>query len=363
MRRRLLIWFAILGLAIPLAWMGRASVLGQEVPKPAGDLVRVTARDLDTVIKATGVVKPALGSEVRVGAQLTGVVKQLYVQTGDRVSRGQLLLELDSRALRARRDQAVAAADSARANLDYAENDWRRQSALAESGVISAGALEGIERSRAVAKAALAESKAQLAYARSQLVDTQVRSPMSGVVAAVNVQTGELVSNNSTNSGCLTVIDLARLEIWAYVDETDIGRIRSGQQVRFNVDTYPDFEYAGEVVAIYPKPEIRDNVVNYVTTIRFSNVPDRLLRPEMTTNVRIILERRAGVPTLPRRAILRERGRSYVLLPQARGSVRRDVTLGSRDDQYVEIARGLNGGEQVFLSNPTAAASNQEQKL
>lgn len=361
MRRRLLIWFAILGLAIPLAWMGRASVLGQDVPKPTGDMVAVAARDLDTVVKATGVVKPTLGSEVRVGAQLTGVVKQLYVQTGDSVNRGQLLLELDSRALRAKRDQAVATADSARANLNYAENDWRRQSALAESGVISAGALDGVERSRAVARAAVAETQAQLAYARSQLTDTQVRSPIGGVVAAVNVQTGELVSNNSTSSGCLTIIDLARLEVWAYVDETDIGRIRSGQQVRFNVDTYPDFEYSGEVVAIYPKPEIRDNVVNYVTTIRFSNVRDRLLRPEMTTNVRIILERRERVPTLPRRALRRDHGQSYVLVPHERGALRRDVTLGSRDDQYVEIARGLSAGEQVLLSDP-AAASNQEQK-
>ncbi|HMA91189.1 MAG TPA: efflux RND transporter periplasmic adaptor subunit [Polyangiaceae bacterium] len=358
----MLIWFGVLGLAIPLAWLGRANVLGEKADGPASDVVRASARDLDTLVKATGVVKPMLGSEIRVGAQLTGVVRRLYVQTGEPVKRGQLLLELDARGLRAKRDQAAAAAESARANLSYAENDWQRQSALARSGVISAGALDAVERSRAVAKATAAEAQAQLAYARSQLADARVTSPMNGIVAAVNVQMGELVSNDPTSSGCVTIIDLERLEVWAYVDETDIGRVRAGQKVNFSVDTYPDQEYSGEVSTIYPKPEIRDNVVNYVAAIRFDNVPERLLRPEMTTNVRIILERREGVLTLPRRAVRRDRGQSYVLIPHARGAQRREVTLGSRDDNYVEVKRGLNAGDQILLSDPSAEASNQEQK-
>ena len=75
--------------------------------------------------------------------------------------------------------------------------------------------------------------------------------------------------------------------MWAYVDETDIGRIRIGQPATFTVDTYGATKFAGEVTAIYPQAEIRDNVVNYVTVIRFEPPPDKVLRPEMTATVRI----------------------------------------------------------------------------
>ena len=85
----------------------------------------------------------------------------------------------------------------------------------------------------------------------------------------------------------MTLVDLTRLEVRAYVDETDIGRVRIGQQARFTVDTYPGQEFDGRVTAVYPQAEIRDNVVDYVTVIRFDPPRDRTLRPEMTTTVRI----------------------------------------------------------------------------
>ena len=85
----------------------------------------------------------------------------------------------------------------------------------------------------------------------------------------------------------VTIVDLARLELWAYVDETDIGRIEVGQTARFTVDTWKDHEFVGRVTAVYPQAEIRDNVVNYVTVVRFEPPRERTLRPEMTATVKI----------------------------------------------------------------------------
>ena len=84
--------------------------------------------------------------------------------------------------------------------------------------------------------------------------------------------------------------------MWAYVDETDIGRIRVGQRARFTVDTFGNEEFDGEVRQIYPQPEIRDNVVDYVTVVRFRPEAGERLRPEMTTSVRIATERAARRP-------------------------------------------------------------------
>ncbi len=92
---------------------------------------------------------------------------------------------------------------------------------------------------------------------------------MAGVVASVSTQEGETVAASFAAPTFVTLLDLARLEVWAYVDETDIGRIHRGQDATFTVDTYGDDEFAGRVTAIYPQAEIRDNVVNYVAVIRF----------------------------------------------------------------------------------------------
>src|SRR5207248_1630317 len=142
-------------------------------------------------------------------------------------------------------------------------------------------------RAYAVAEQQVAGARANLDFAAAQLDYSKIVAPIGGVVASVATQEGETVAASFAAPTFVTLIDLSRLEVWAYVDETDIGRIRVGQPARFTVDTYGDQEFAGRVTAIYPRPEIRDNVVNYVTVIRFDPPRDRTLRPEMTTTVRI----------------------------------------------------------------------------
>jgi HlyD family secretion protein len=152
----------------------------------------------------------------------------------------------------------------------------------------------------------------------------------------------------------VTLVDLARLEVWAYVDETDIGRIQKGQSARFTVDTYPDHEFEGRVTAVYPQAEIRDNVVNYVTVVTFDPPRGRTLRPEMTTTVRIAIETRDEVLAVPRRAVRREQGRTFVLTPAGE---KRWVTVGSRDETDCEIVDGLREGDKVLLGESRAESA------
>jgi HlyD family secretion protein len=319
-----------------------------------GEIVRVTRRTLGSKVKATGVVKPRIGAEVKVGSRVSGVVARLHVRIGDAVARGQLLAELETRELAARRDQAAAALAATEATLQYARSDLERKRALRGAELLSAADLDVAERSRAVAEQQFTEAAANLDFASTQLGYSRITAPIAGIVASVATQEGETVAASLAAPTFVTLVDLARLEVWAYVDETDIGRIQKGQSARFTVDTYPDHEFEGRVTAVYPQAEIRDNVVNYVTVVTFDPPRGRTLRPEMTTTVRIAIETRDEVLAVPRRAVRREQGRTFVLTPAGE---KRWVTVGSRDETDCEIVDGLREGDKVLLGESRAESA------
>ena len=249
--------------------------------------VRRPGREQEAAVTATGVIKPRSGAEVRVGSRVSGVVQRLYVQIGDRVEKGEILAELETRELRARRAQAEATLASARADLGYAQADLRRKRELAAAQLIAPSELDLAERASAVAEQRVEEAAANLDFAATQLGYARITAPIRGVVSSISTREGETVAASFAAPTFVTLLDLDRLEVWAYVDETDIGRIHPGQTASFTVDTYPDQPFEGRVTAIYPQAEIRDNVVNYVAVVRFEVPRDRVLRPEMTVMAKI----------------------------------------------------------------------------
>ncbi len=311
--------------------------------------VRVTRRDIGTAVKATGVIKPMVGAQVNVGSRASGVVTHLYVRIGDRVQKGQLLGVLDSRELVAKRDADGAALQLARANLDYAQTDLRRKQELHAAQIIAPSELDVATQANAVAEQQYNQAQANLQDTTTQLSFAQIVAPIAGVVSAVSTQEGETVTAGFATPTFVTLLDLSRLEVWAYVDEMDIGRIRIGQNASFTVDTYGDHEFEGQVNAIHPEPEIRNNVVDYVTVVRFRPPQQFILRPEMTTTVSIDLARHKGVLVLPLRAVHAEGGRQYVMWPHGSANERRWVSTGLRDDSYWEITSGLQEGDEVVV--------------
>lgn len=333
-----------------------ATVLRREPPAAGATAttVRVVRRDVGTQVRATGIVKPRTGAEVRVGSQISGVVRRLFVRIGDRVRRGDALAELDDRDLAARRAEAAANEAAARADLAYARAELRRRRELAAARVVAASDLDAAERAAARAEEQLHQASAALVSATTQLGYARIAAPIDGVVASISTQEGETVAAAFAAPTFVTLLDLERLEVRAYVDETDIGRVAVGQPATFTVDTYGDQEFAGTVAAIYPQAEIRDNVVNYVTVVTFAAPPDRVLRPEMTATVRVALDAKRGVLALPLGALRRDGGETYVLLPDdGAAPQRRTVTTGARDESGVEIVAGLGEGDAVLLGDPS----------
>jgi RND family efflux transporter MFP subunit len=318
-------------------------------PGPAQTDV-VTRRDMGSSVLATGIIKPRTGAEVRVGSRVSGILKRLHVNIGDRVEKGQLLGELDETEFNARYNEALASLENARAERNYAVLDLDRQRSLRENNFASQDNVDAAERVYDVAESVIKQAKANLDYARIQLGYTRIKAPISGVVASVSTQEGETVAASFTAPTFVIIIDLERLEVQAYVDETDIGRIEKGQRASFTVDTYPGIDFEGTVTAIYPKAEMKDNVVNYITIIDITGSGGHTLRPEMTTTVRIFQQKRPQVPTVPKQAVFRESGNKYVYVLNGAQQVKRQVDTGWADGKYIEITRGLEQGERIIIN-------------
>jgi RND family efflux transporter MFP subunit len=309
----------------------------------------VERRDIGATVLATGEIRPQVGAQVAVGSRASGVVGRLHVTIGDRVRAGQLLAELDPVEYRTQVARAEAQLLSATAERAYADEQFARARSLAAADVVTPAELSAAQRSLDTARAREREAAAALEAARVQLGYTRITAPITGVIASVSTQEGETVAASFSAPTFVTIIDLARLEVWAYVDETDIGRIEVGQRARFTVDTYPGEHFDGRVTAVRPGAEVRDNVVNYITLIEFDNPPDRLLRPEMTTTVNIVLDGRTGALAVPNGALRRDDAGTYVLVPARDGVERRDIDVGFRGAAYTEVLDGVVEGDHVVL--------------
>jgi HlyD family secretion protein len=350
--RRIVVVSLVFGMvAVGIAMWRRFDAAHSQGLIRSANVVRVTRRDIGTAVKATGVIKPMTGAEVNVGSSVSGVVMRLFVQIGDHVIKGQHLAELDNREFVARRNADAAALRMAQANMEYGQVDLRRKRQLHDAQIIARSDLDLAEKSFSVAQQQRDQAGAALADSTTRLGYTQINAPIAGVVSAVSTQEGETVAASFAAPTFVTLLDLSRLEVWAYVDETDIGRIRIGQKARFTVDTYGDREFDGTVTAIHPKAEIRDNVVDYVVVVHFTPPHDFVLRPEMTTTVKVDLERHVNVLALPIRAVRREGSRAFVLCRNAAKTEQRWVGTGVRDDSYWEIVGGVHEGDEVLVGN------------
>lgn len=311
----------------------------------------VTRRDIGSTVFALGVIKPMVGAEVKVGSRISGVVNRLWANIGDTVQNGDLIAELDDSELKTRLLLAQASLDISIVDYDQARKIYERQLQLYRNEHISQQEFELAELSFQSLKAKKQQAEANVELARIQLSYATIRSPISGVIASVSTQKGETVAAGLAAPTFVNIINLNRLEVHTYVDETDIGRIETGQRALFTVDTYPGIEFPGEVTAIYPKAVLEDNVVNYIVTVEIQDFKGHTLRPEMTANVTITLEERNNVLTVPTAAIQRIRGERFVMIPENGKQSQKQVVTGWRDGSYTEILEGLNEGDQVLISD------------
>jgi multidrug efflux pump subunit AcrA (membrane-fusion protein) len=352
-----------------VAFVGSFLFRGKTENKSSYETVSVKKKSISASILATGTVKPVIGAEVKVGARISGKVEHLYANIGDKVEKGQVIAEIEKKDLEAQVAQAEANLKAANAGVGVSKASfWPALSAEIDYGakgttyfpsqrdnfvglkvtmpLFNGQDLYAIKRSKAVKEAA----NAALEFAKVQLSYATIKAPISGVIASVTTQEGETVAAGLNAPTFVTIIDLSRLQVDAFVDETDIGRVKVGQRAVFTVDTYPDKEFTGKVKAIYPKAIIQENVVNFDVVIEIDDPNIELLRPDMTTSVTIYQEERKGVLVIPRAAVIKEGTSKFVLVKQDSGNFeKRAIKTGMTSGSDVEVVSGLNEGEIVGI--------------
>ena len=268
------------------------------------------------------------------------------------VAQWQATVELNGKDL-ARQDELLKQDFTSQQARDQA----KEQLAVSEARLVSARkvlelAKTSYEEDLKQAEADVDRAKAVLADARVQLSYATITAPIDGVIGLVSTQEGETVAAGLNAPTFVTIIDLNRLQVDTFVDEVDIGKVKPEQQAVFTVDSFPAREFAGKVVAIYPQAVIQENVVNYDVVVEITDPYDGLLRPEMTASVTIQLDTHENVLAVPAKAVKRERGKSIVYVPANGRPQPREVKVGWRDSQWIEIISGLEEGETVLLETP-----------
>ncbi|MBP9975781.1 MAG: efflux RND transporter periplasmic adaptor subunit [Synergistaceae bacterium] len=345
--------------------------------------VRAERSDLRSVIQATGTLDAV--ETVDVGTQISGTVKEIYIDYNSVVKQGQLIAEIDSATQRTDVAQAeanlqVVQADlmNSEAVLANAEKSLARTRKLAEKDLIAKADVDTDEKTYLTAKAQVAASRARIAQYNATLNKTkinlgytQIYSPVDGVVVAKNVEKGQTVAASyQTPSIAEIAKDLGQMQVEVNVDEADIGGVKEGQKATFTVDAHPNDPFDGVVTQVRLSPKTTDNVVTYVVIVKVSNNKG-LLMPGMTANVSLIVEERKDVVVVPNSAFrfkpadpsaasgqpgagmmgkqtIAEVKTPAVYVPAKKAPVRVEVKRGISDGQNTEIISGLSEGDEVI---------------
>lgn len=292
---------------IPLGILVLAACKDKELP-PLYQLVPVSTRDIVVSANAAGVIEPVTTVDVK--SKASGEIMEVAVETGDNVHQGQRLVRVDPRVPQNALTQAQADLDVARAQLDNAQAQLRRAEELHRSQSITDQEYENARLTAANANAQLVRAQRSLEDARIAFEDTDVKSPIDGVVIQRNVEVGTVISSATSNvSGGTTLLRMANLDtvqVRALVDETDIGKIQPGMPVTIRVDAYPNQPFDGDVLKIEPEATTQQNVTMFPVLVR---IPNRgaLLKPGMNADVEVHIGNREGVLAVPNAALRTQR--------------------------------------------------------
>jgi len=341
---------AATGFFVVRARDGRASAAAVRVVYPQ-------LRTLRSLANATGTVRLRVGSEVRVGSQLSGIVKKLHVTVGSHVRTGEVIAEIDDRTIQARLADASAQVELDRAGLDRASADYERAQRLAAQGLVPLQQKQDLELAFQEAKARYGKALRARDVVAVDLGYVSIRAPISGAIASVSTQEGETVAASFTAPTFVTIIADHALQLVGMVDETDIAHVRPGNPVTFTVDAYPAHEFPGLVESIAPKATIVSGVVNYEVAIRITNGV-QLLKPDMTANL-CIQTAQAEALLLPSAAVQRDGDGAFVNMAGKNQGARRPVVVGTKENGMIEIKKGLLPSDGVLMPGANSDAASE----
>lgn len=381
---------ALVGVAVT----GFVSLSGASVDIDPSRLVAVERGTMVRSVVATGKVEPI--TKVEIKSKANGIIKALRVDVDTVVNEGDVLAELDKEQLLAQLRGAEATLLAARAALEGAEAQLKKntveaegpdvafarraydraqslfaQHLIAQSALDEAqSAIEVAENRRRAAQSQLVVSQARVSEARAQvaqakaaadrsaedLANATIRAPIRATVLTRDLEIGSPVSsilNLGANATLvMTLGDIEQVFVRGKVDEADIGHVRLGQPARIRVETFRDKVFNGRVTQISPMGVEKDNVTNFEVRVSIDNA-GKELKANMTANAEIVLEEHANSLIVPEAAVTYDAAKHAfvdVADPGAKNGRRRvPVTLGVGNGTRIQVVEGLTDGQKIVL--------------
>ena len=330
----------------------------------------IEKRTITQVVEASGTINPV--NTVSVGSTVSGLISAIYVDFNSKVTKGQLLAEIDPRTFQATVDQNYASMMSAKADLanrqatlEMATKTYNRYKNLYARNFVPKSELDQAESDYKsalaqvnAAGASIRQREAQYNQSVVNLNYTKITAPVSGMIISREIDLGQPVAASFQAPELFTIAqDLEKMQIEVNVSEADIGDVKEGQKVIYVLDGYPNSEFYGTVTQVRISPTTVSNVVTYSVIVTVDN-SDLKLKPGMTANVSIITAENKDVLCVPNLALKftpYSDGQKYkqqgLWIKKGIKPVRINIQTGVSDDSYTEIKTNLlKEGDRVIVS-------------
>ncbi len=372
-------WFVIAGAVIIIigAFLYLSAGTGDNTPDDL-KTVKASKGELRLEVIARGSVIPDV--EVIVKSKAGGEITSFPYNEGDNVKKGETTVKLDPKTERARANQAEANLLMAKARLDKARISLKdagikltRQKKLFEDGIISKQELEDaqitVEKAQSDVKLSEAEvfqSKEALKEAEERLADTEIKAPFTGTILKKFVEAGQVISSTlssaSEGTQIFSMANLDNIYVNAQVDEVDISGVKVGQEASITVDSIPGRSFKGVVARIAPKGKTERTVTIFEVVIMITDDGKALLKPGMTSEIKILSRLIKDVLVVPNEALKQKENKTGVyILDQGRPKWV-PVKTGETNGILTEVAEGLNTGQEVVISGIKANEKPQKKR-
>jgi len=366
----ILLFFLVLGAIIIFSLKSNSKNVKEVYLEP------LKKQNIMEIISASGEIQPKV--KVNVQSDVIGRIEKLYFKEGDFVKKGQKLVELEKDAYLFQRDQAKAAIASALANLkvaeaqlEEAEAQKKRISALLEENLISKEIYDQTEANYKSALARVEASKEEikrlekyLNEAEDKLRKTTILSPLDGKVVDLVLKEGEVVISGTPNIPGSTIAIIADLsQILAEVDvvESEIAKVSLGQKAKITVDAFPQKELEGVVEEIGESAFKKVDVNYFKVKIKITENFDDL-KPGMTSKAKIYVEEKKDVLAVPSQAIQDVKGEKFIFISEKGKAKKVVVTTGIQDNINTEISGDIKEGSLV-VTGPLRVLKELEENM
>ncbi len=392
-RRRRWVLIGLAGFGLCASLLAAVSVLRPEHTIDPSKLAKVQRGDIAESVVATGKVEPL--SKVEIKSKASGLVEKIFVDYGDHIREGQVLLELDKEQLKARVKEAQANLEAAQATVQSAQAVYQRNVIDAEGpdlpflkaaverarklsaeGLIPDSSLDDAEkayqiaqnkqlsakRNVTVSKADIARAEAQVSQARAALDQAQedlrnstIVSPIDGIVLSKDVEVGDAVSSilvlGSQATQLFTVGNMSTVYVLGKVDQADIGKVYLNQAARIRVESFPKKIYVGKVTKISPMGVEKDNVTTFEVRVSIQN-PTGELKANMSANAELIIQEKHDVLLIPESAVVYGKNHeTFAEIPAQQAKLGRQkapIRIGISNGINAEVVSGLQEGQEVI---------------